>query len=60
MDPNDKKSSVLAMEVNPVTAIDPFFCKWEDQRLGRPTIGCYIGNKASNIPSHQQGRHITD
>ena len=33
MDPNDKKSSVLAMEVEPVTATDPKFWKWADQRL---------------------------
>ena len=28
-----KKSSALAMEVEPVTVIDPTFWKWEDQRL---------------------------
>ena len=33
MDPNDKKSSVLAMEAEPVTATDPKFWKWVDQRL---------------------------
>ena len=33
MDPKDKKSSVLAMEVEPVTVIDTKFWKWEDQRL---------------------------
>ena len=33
MDPNDKKSSVLAMEVEPVTVTDPKFWKWADQRL---------------------------
>ena len=33
MDPNDKKNSVLAMEVEPVTAKDPKFWKWADQRL---------------------------
>ena len=27
MDPSDKKISVLAMEVEPVTATDPKFCK---------------------------------
>ena len=31
--PNNKKSSVLAMEVEPVTVTDPKFCKWADQRL---------------------------
>ena len=43
MDPNDKKRSFLAMEVEPVTVIDPKFWKWADQRLDatlgtRPTI----------------------
>ena len=43
MDPNDKKKSILAMEVEPVTVTDPKFWKWVDQRfdstLGtRPTI----------------------
>ena len=43
MDPNDKNSSVLAMEVDPVTATYPKFCKWTDQILDatlrtRPTI----------------------
>ena len=43
MDPNDKKISVLAMEVEPVTFIHTKFWKWEDQRLDhtlvtRPTI----------------------
>ena len=33
MDPNDKKRSVLAMEVKPVTIIDPDVWKWADQRL---------------------------
>ena len=33
LDPNDKKSSVLAMEVGPVTATEPKFWKWTDQRL---------------------------
>ena len=33
MDPNDKKISVLAIEVEPVTATDPKFWKWADQRL---------------------------
>ena len=33
MDPNDKKSSVLSMEVEPVTVTDPKFCKWAYQRL---------------------------
>ena len=33
MDPNDKKIIVLAMEVEPVTAIDPKFWKWADHRL---------------------------
>ena len=30
MDPSDKKISVLAMEVEPVTATDPKFWKWAD------------------------------
>ena len=33
MDPNDKKISVLAMEVEPVTITDPKCWKLEDQRL---------------------------
>ena len=33
MDPNVKKSSVLTMEVKPVTITDPIVCKWADQRL---------------------------
>ena len=33
MDPNKKKSSVLNMEVEPVTAIDPKICKWAHHRL---------------------------
>ena len=33
MDPNDKKISFLAMEVEPVTVTDPNFWKWADQRL---------------------------
>ena len=33
MDPNDKKSSILAMEVEPVTFTDPKFWKCADQRL---------------------------
>ena len=33
MGPNDKKISVLAIEVEPVTVTDPKFWKWADQRL---------------------------
>ena len=33
MDPNNKKISILAMEVEPVTVTDPKFWKWEDRRL---------------------------
>ena len=33
MYPNDKKSSVLAMEVEPVTTTDPKFWRWVDHRL---------------------------
>ena len=33
MDPNDKKISVLAIEVEPVTVTDPKFWKWAEQRL---------------------------
>ena len=33
MDPNDKKSSILAMEVEPVTVTDPKCWEWSDQRL---------------------------
>ena len=33
MDPNDKKSIILDMEVEPVTVTDPKFWKWADQRL---------------------------
>ena len=33
MDPKDKKTSILAMEVEPVTVTDPKCWKWADQRL---------------------------
>ena len=33
MDPNEKKSKLLAIEVEPVTVKDPNFWKREDQRL---------------------------
>ena len=33
MDPNDKKISILAMEVEPLTVTDTKFWKWADQRL---------------------------
>ena len=33
MDPNDKNSSVLAMEVDPVTTANTKFWKWKDQRF---------------------------
>ena len=33
MDPNNKKSSALDMEVEPVTVTDQTFWKWADQRL---------------------------
>ena len=33
MDPNDKKISVLAMKVEPVTVTDPKISEWADQRL---------------------------
>ena len=33
MDPNDKKSSILAMEVEPFTVTDPTFWKLTDHRL---------------------------
>ena len=33
MDSSDKKSSVLAMAVYPVTTTDPKFWKWSDKRL---------------------------
>ena len=33
MDPNKKKRSILAMEVEPVTVTEPKFWKWADQRL---------------------------
>ena len=33
MDPNNKISSILDMEAEPVTVTDPKFWKWEDQRL---------------------------
>ena len=47
MDPSDKNSSVLAMEVEPVTTIDPKFWKWADQQLDdtfvtRPTRSAVI------------------
>ena len=28
--------------------------------IGRPEIGCYIGNRAKKIHSHEKERHITD
>ena len=53
MDPNDKKSSVLAMEVEPVTFIDSKFWKWEDQRLDatlgtRPTISIFTRRRSTS------------
>ena len=33
MEPNDKKISVLTIEVEPVTTKDPKFWKWADQRF---------------------------
>ena len=33
MEPNNKKISILAMEVEPVTVTDPKFWKWADQIL---------------------------
>ena len=47
MEPNDKNSIVLAMDVEPVTTIDPKFWKWEDQKLDdkfvtRPTRSAVI------------------
>ena len=33
MDPNDKKISILAMEVEPVIITDLKFWKWADHRL---------------------------
>ena len=33
MDPNDKKISVLAMKLDPVTATHPKFWKWADQKF---------------------------
>ena len=38
MDPNYKKSSVLAMKVEPVTYTDPKFWKWEDQLFDDTSI----------------------
>ena len=55
MDPNDKKSSVIAIEVDPFTSMDR-----KSLEMGISEIGCYIGNKVNKIPSHGQGRHITD
>ena len=55
MDPNNKKSSILAMEVEPVTVTDSKFWKWTDQRfdatLGiRPTRSVVTrGNSTSQI-----------
>ena len=33
MDPNNKKISTLAMEVEPFTVTNPKFSKWADKRL---------------------------
>ena len=54
MYPNDKKSSVLAMEVEPVNVIDTNFWKRADQRLDatletRPTISP-VTNRGCGIP----------
>ena len=38
MYPNDKKSSILAMELEPITVTDPTFWEWADQILGA-TLG---------------------
>ena len=38
IDPNDKKSSILAMQVEPVTVTDPKFWKWADQ-IFNSTLG---------------------
>ena len=38
MDPNDKKISVLAMKVEPVTSTYPKFWKWADQRFDTTSV----------------------
>ena len=50
MDPNYKKSSVLAMEVDPVIATDPKFWKWADQRLDAT-----LGTRPSRSPVMDRG-----
>ena len=50
MYPNDKKSSVLDMEVDPVTATEPFFWKWEDQRLCAT-----LGTRPERSPATNRG-----
>ena len=50
MDPNDRENSVLAMEVNPVTATDPKFWKWVDQRLDAT-----LGTRPTRSPVMDRG-----
>ena len=52
MYPKNLKISILAIEVEPFTSTDLFL------EMGRPEIGCYIGNKANKTPSHDKERHI--
>ena len=57
MDPNDKKISVLDMEVDPVTTTEPNVCKWEDQQLddtlgARPAISP-VNNRGSTSKIYQ-------
>ena len=57
MDPNEKNISVLANEVEPVTAIYPQFWKWEDQilyaTLGTSPIRSPFTDRSSTSQVHQ-------
>ena len=50
MDPDEKKISVLAMEVEPVTATDPKFWKWADQILDAT-----LGTRQTRSPVTDRG-----
>ena len=55
MDPNDKKISVLAMEVKPFTVTSPKFCKWADHRLDA-TLGTRPTRPTRSIVTRRSGK----
>ena len=55
MDPNDKKNQYLGHGSGPSHCHRPKILE-----IGRPEIGCYIGNKADKICSHKKEWHIID